>query len=144
MARKTKSWAEKMVSGPPHIDVIDKPFAGIPAGTRLLISSPAAVSAFVTRRLPAGQTMSIPELRAALARDAGAQATCPLTTSIFVRIAAEAAWDELEAGAALAEVTPFWRVVDPDSALAKKLRCGPQWVAQQRAAELASQKRGKP
>jgi hypothetical protein len=144
VARKTKSWAEKMVSGPPHIDVTDKPFAGIPAGTRLLISSPAAVSAFAKRQLHAGQTMGMPDLRAALAREAGAQATCPLTTSIFVRIAAEAAWDELEAGASLTTVTPFWRVVDPDSALAKKLRCGPQWVAQQRAVERKVAKKCSP
>lgn len=79
----------------------------------------------------------MPALRLALAKDRGAEATCPLTTSIFLRIAAEAAWDEMEAGAALANITPFWRVVDPKSDLAKKLRCGPDWIAHQREMEAA-------
>lgn len=67
--------------------------------------------------------------------EAGAQAACPLTTSIFLRIATEVAWDELPAGADIGTVTPFWRAVDPRSELAGKLRYGPDWIARQRAAE---------
>jgi hypothetical protein len=48
---------------------------------------------------------------------------------------AEAAWDEIEAGAPISEVAPFWRVVDPKSPLAKKLRAGSTWIEQQRLAE---------
>jgi hypothetical protein len=50
---------------------------------------------------------------------------------------AEAAWDEMGAGKATTEVAPFWRVIDPKSPLAKKLRAGPQWLEQQRLAEQA-------
>jgi hypothetical protein len=48
---------------------------------------------------------------------------------------AEAAWDEIEGGKAASDVVPFWRVVDPKSPLAKKLRAGSQWIEQQRLAE---------
>jgi hypothetical protein len=34
-------------------------------------------------------------------------------------------------------VAPFWRVIEPDAPLAKELRCGPQWIVQQRAAGSA-------
>jgi len=49
---------------------------------------------------------------------------------------AEAAWDEIEAGKATTDVAPFWRVIDPKSPLAKKLRAGGKWIEQQRLAEL--------
>jgi len=137
MARKPKTWAEKMNAPEPHIEVTDKLFAGIPPGTRMLISSPGEVAAWLRERLPYGQTITVPDLRIALAKARGAEATCPLTASIFLRIAAEAAWDELEAGAKLADITPFWRAVDPKSDLAKKLRCGPDWIAHQRSMEAA-------
>ena len=60
---------------------------------------------------------------------------CPVSTSIFVRIAAQAALERLEAGADLSEVTPFWRLVEPDSKIAKKLSVDSQWIADRRAAE---------
>jgi hypothetical protein len=53
----------------------------------------------------------------------------------FLRTVAEAAWDQIEAGTPVTQVAPFWRVVDPASPLAKKLRAGSEWITQQRAAE---------
>jgi hypothetical protein len=50
---------------------------------------------------------------------------------------AEAAWDEICGGKATTDVAPFWRVIDPKSPLAKKLRAGVQWIEQQRLAEQA-------
>lgn len=137
VARKAKTWAEKMNVPEPHIEVMEKAFAGIPAGTRMLISSPVEVADWLRKNLPYGQTMALPDLRFALAKARGAEATCPLTASIFLRIAAEAAWDELEAGASLGDIVPFWRAVDPKSDLARKLRCGPDWIAHQRQMEAA-------
>jgi hypothetical protein len=75
-------------------------------------------------------------MRLELAKLHGADATCPVSTEIFLRTVSEAAWDEIEAGTPVTEVTPFWRVVDPKSPLAKKLRAGSGWIEQQRAAEL--------
>lgn len=135
MARKPKTWAEKMLAPPAHVERLEKNFGGMPAGALMLISTPQEVAAFVKDRVPRGETITIPELRVALAQAHGAVGTCPLTTSIFLRIAAEAAWDEMQAGASADDVTPFWRAVDPKSDLAKKLRCGPDWLAWQRATE---------
>jgi hypothetical protein len=50
---------------------------------------------------------------------------------------AEAAWDEMGGGKTTSDVAPFWRVIDPKSPLAKKLRAGVQWLEQQRLAEQA-------
>lgn len=66
-------------------------------------------------------TLSIQELRRRLARLGGADAACPVSTSLFLRTVSEAAWDDIEQGASAVEVAPFWRVVEPDSPLARKL-----------------------
>jgi hypothetical protein len=70
-----------------------------------------------------------------LAKRNRCDATCPLSTAIFLRIAAEVACEQVTAGAKPPNVTPFWRVVDPDSSLAKKLSCGAGWIAKQRGRE---------
>jgi hypothetical protein len=138
MTRKTKTWAEKMKTKPPHTAVLEKDFAGIPAGAKLLISSPLEIEAYLRERVPAGTTKDIPQLRRELAKRHKGDATCPLTTAIFLRIVSENAWDQIEAGAKHRDVAPFWRVVDPKSPLAKKLRAGPDWIARQRQTEAAS------
>lgn len=128
MARKT--WTQKFAGAkPPHISLLEKPFAGMPVGTRLLISSPEAIAAYI-RAIPSGETRSVIEMRQAFAEEAGADATCPTSSGIFLRIAAEAA---LEAPGA--SLLPFWRVIDPASPLAVKLSCGPDFVRDRRAEE---------
>jgi hypothetical protein len=54
---------------------------------------------------------------------------CPVTTAIYLRVVAEVALDDLGTGKPLDQVVPFWRVVTPDSKVAKKLSCGPDHVA---------------
>lgn len=54
--------------------------------------------------------------------------TCPITTGIFVRIAAEAAEEDLRKGKR--RVTPYWRVVRDDGSLIDKF---PGGVKAQRA-----------
>lgn len=133
MARK--SWQQKLAGGAaPHVEVLEKPFGGALPGARMLVSNPREVDAYI-RTLPVGTTASVVDLRTALARKHGADLACPLSTGIFVRIVAECALEELALGKPNSEVTPFWRVVDPKSPLAKKLSCGPDFVAQKRAAE---------
>lgn len=133
-----KTWAEKFEGAKPaHIAVLEKPFAGLPIGTKLLISTPKAIAAYMSA-VPAGETRTVETMRADLAKKAKADATCPMTVSIFARIAAETATDEMEAGKKPAAVTPFWRVIDPASPLAKKLRLGPDFIRAQRAVENPS------
>jgi hypothetical protein len=61
---------------------------------------------------------------------------CPVSTAIFLRILAEAAWNYLLAGKGAYEVTPFWRVVEPGSVIARKLRATDAWLRNQRQAEI--------
>ena len=42
----------------------------------------------------------------------GAEVTCPVTIGYHLRTVAEAAHEALERGAALADITPFWRVLN--------------------------------
>jgi hypothetical protein len=142
MPTKPKTWADKMKAKPPHTVRLDKDFAGVPAGSKLLISCPIEVEDYLRTGVPPGETRSIQQMRRELAARHGADAACPVSTAIFLRTVAEAAWDRLEAGAPTAEVAPFWRVVEPGSPLAKKLRAGSDWIAQQRAAEQAVARAG--
>jgi hypothetical protein len=114
---------------------LDKDFAGVPAGSRLLISCPLEIEEYLNSRVPLGETREIQQMRRELAAMHGADAACPVSTAIFLRTVAEAAWDDIEAGKPVTAVAPFWRVVDPKSPLAKKLRAGSSWIEQQRAAE---------
>jgi hypothetical protein len=136
--RAVKTWADKKRAKPPHTVTLDKDFAGVPAGSRLLISCPVELEDYLKKHIPPGTTKEIQQVRRELARLHGADATCPVSTAIFLRTVAEAAWDEIEGGKTAPDVAPFWRVIDPKSPLAKKLRCGGQWIEQQRLAESSA------
>lgn len=123
MASK-KSWVEKRDCGKaPHVTVIDKAFAGIPAGSKLLISSPLEIDAFV-REIPKGKQIEPAHMRQILAKRHKADATCPVSTGIFLRIVTEAALEEYNQGKLLGSIAPFWRIITPNSTLAKKLSIG--------------------
>jgi hypothetical protein len=92
--------------------------AKYPAG-RMLIASPLAMDAAL-RTVPAGRVVTMPALRADLARQFGADYTCPITTGIFLRILAEAA---LEDGRAPA--VPVWCVVRADGGCLDRIVGGP-------------------
>lgn len=130
-----KTWREKLNNGKsPHIELVEKPMMGLVPGQKLLVSTPLDVQHAIDK-LEKGHLASVPELRQALAREAGADTSCPMTTGIFVRIVAECAWDEVLEGKPAEKVTPFWRVVEPSSPLAKKLRCGPEFIRKMRELE---------
>lgn len=115
---------------------LEADFAGIKAGQMLFVGTPAIVDAYV-RRVPRGETRSIVRLRREIARQHRCSAMCPVSTAIFLRMVAEAAWEQFEAGADLGDIAPFWRVVEPDSVLAKKLRADSRWIALQREREAS-------
>lgn len=130
-----KTWSQKAQSAKPaHVAVLERPFAGVPVGATLFITSPAVVDAYM-RGIPRGQTRAMAAMRSDLARAHKADAACPVTSSIHARIVAEIAIEGLNAGAPMEAVTPFWRVVEPDGALAKKLSIGSAGVRRLRAAE---------
>ena len=113
---------------------LDKDFAGIKAGTLLFVGTPPIIDAYL-RKVPPGETRTIERMRRDLARAHQCDATCPVSTAIFLRIAAEAALENLQQGKASTEVSPFWRVVAPDSTIARKLPVDSAWIAHQRALE---------
>lgn len=115
---------------------LEKPFAGVQAGEMLYISTPREIDRIV-RGCPPGTTLEMTALREQLAEADDADATCPATTSIFLRIVAEAALVELADGAAIDEIAPFWRAIDPDAPLAGKLSCGREFIRERRAEEAA-------
>ncbi|HYT49255.1 MAG TPA: MGMT family protein [Pyrinomonadaceae bacterium] len=87
----------------------------------MLIPTPKLVDALI-RKVPKGKLVTVSELRRRLAADFAADVTCPLTTGIFVRIAAEAAEEDRANGRA--RVTPYWRVVKDDGSLNPKFPGG--------------------
>jgi hypothetical protein len=124
-----KNWDQRYSGArPPHVAVLEKPYAGLKAGQRLFIADPPLLDGRI-RAIPPGTLWDVATLRAELAREHGADATCPTSTAIFLRIVAERALEQ--AG----DPTPFWRVVAPDSPLAQKLSCGTDYIRHRRALE---------
>jgi hypothetical protein len=129
MAKKPTDWRKRFgAAKPPHVVMLHTDFAGVKAGNTMLISSPGDIAAYLAK-IPPGETRTMDRLRNELARKAGANAMCPVTTAIYLRVVAEVALRDLADGKPLDQVVPFWRVVTPDSKIAKKLSCGPDHVA---------------
>ena len=129
MAEKPTDWRKRFGGAkPPHVVMLHADFAGVKAGNTMLISSPGEIAHYVAR-IPPGETRTMDRLRNEMARKAGANAMCPVTAAIYLRVVAEVALQDLAEGKALDAVVPFWRVVTPDSKLAQKLSCGPDHVA---------------
>ena len=130
-----KSWMQKLSGGKPaHVEVLTKPFAGAPEGARMLIATPLLVDEYM-RAVPKGDRRTMARMKGDLASAHGADVCCPISTSIFARIAAEAALERTEMGAPLSEVTPFWRVIEPDGKVAGRLSCGADFIRSQRDRE---------
>lgn len=80
----------------------------------MLIPRPLDVDAEM-RGVRKGRLTTVSRLRARLAERAGADIACPLTTGIFMRIAAEAAEEDRAAGKR--RITPYWRTIRDDGRL---------------------------
>ncbi len=102
----------------------------------MLISSPADIAEYLAK-IPRGERRTIARMRSDMARRASADAMCPVTTAIYLRIVAEVALADLGAGKDLAEVPPFWRLVGAGDKLAKKLSCGTDGLAHLTALDAA-------
>ena len=69
--------------------------------------------------------MIITQIREGLAKESHADSTCARVTGIFVRIAAEAAEEDLREGRkGKKEITPYWRVLKKDGSLNPKFLGG--------------------
>ena len=117
-----KSFREKMdnPSLPKLVAVPQKWRERYGKGT-MLVPSPREVDDLI-RKVPRGRLTTVSQLRDSLAHAHGADVTCPLTTGIFVWLAAHAAEEAAREGKH--RITPYWRVVKDDGSLNPKFPGG--------------------
>ena len=130
-----KTWTEKLNCGKkPQLKKNDKPFAGIPKDSMMYISTPEEINSYIMN-IPKGVTITPKQMREDLAKSNHTDYTCPVTTGIFLRIVAEAAYEKYSISKKTDEITPFWRVIEPNAKVAEKLACGIQFISKQRSLE---------
>ena len=130
-----KSWREKRDTDKVYqIKLIEKRFADIQPGSRMLIATPKIIDNYI-KNIAVGDHVDLSTLRNDLAEQFDADKTCPVTTGIYLRIVSEAAFEEFLQDCDVNAVTPFWRIVDVNSALAKKLACGLDFLREQQKRE---------
>lgn len=114
---KTRKTAREKLEIEREPEVVDDPRGR----GRMLIPKPLDVDSLM-RKIPKGYLVTVEQIRERLAKDFHADFTCPLTTGIFIRIAAEAAEEDLSIGEK--EITSYWRVIKTDGSLNQKLPGG--------------------
>ena len=106
---------------------------GVMVDQTMLLPSAEAIARQI-QAVPAGETRSLADLRAALAMQYGAEATCPVTTQRMIKIVAAKSVADHQAGR---RAVPFWRVVDPDKPNSNKLAGGREFILARRKDEQA-------
>ncbi|MBA8900120.1 hypothetical protein [Phyllobacterium sp. P30BS-XVII] len=130
-----KSWAEKLnASGPFEVKPVPVNIAGMKAGEIMLVPTPRLVDDFI-RTLPKGRHMDVKTLRQAMAKQHGAEVTCPITLGFHLRTVAEAAFEDYQRTGDICSVTPFWRVLDSSTSTVSRLSFGAAFVTEQRLNE---------
>jgi hypothetical protein len=98
---------------------------------RMLYPSQALLAAAIADLPRGGGTLSA--VRQSMAVRYGAAATCPVTTQRLLRSIAAAVVTAWESGDHA--VTPFWRVVDPETPTARLMAGGSAFIRARRAEE---------
>ena len=133
--RVKMSWIDKRDSDLSYkIKTSTKSFADVEEGSKMLVATPLIIDSYI-KKIPFGTVINLSTLRDDLAHEFQVDTTCPVAAAIFLKIVANASYEELSLGIDISEVAPFWRVVDPDSKLAKKLNCGIEFIINQRIKE---------
>ena len=129
------SWIDKRDSDYSYkIKTSTKSFSDVEEGSKMLVATPLIIDSYI-KKIPFGTVINLSTLRDDLAHEFQVDTTCPVAAAIFLKIVANASYEELSLGIDISEVAPFWRVVDPDSKLAKKLNCGIEFIINQRINE---------
>jgi hypothetical protein len=116
MPKTSRTWREKLEKEQ-LLKIVEDP----QGRGKMLIPRPLDVDALM-RQVEKGRLVTVDQIRERLAKDCRADLTCPLTTGIFMRIAAEAAEEDLREGKT--DITPYWRVVKADGSLNDKFPGG--------------------
>jgi hypothetical protein len=101
-------------------------------GGAMLISCPRDIDALM-RQPGHGALTSAADIAKHLAAKHKADVTCPMTTGIFINVAAGAAQELRAAGAK--NITPFWRTLKSDGALNEKFPGGTDYQRRMLEAE---------
>jgi len=123
-----KSWTEKYHNGKePLVAASIRKVSGFPPGSQMLIPTPSQVDDYIWS-IPCGETRTTAQMAKDLAASAGADLTCPMCCGLFLRICAEKAYEEFEAGSPSGSITPFWRMISATPQIRKKLSFGSEFV----------------
>jgi alkylated DNA nucleotide flippase Atl1 len=117
--KKRKSWQEKLADSkdlPKVVEIKEKMRKRWGTGT-CVIPAPMEV-AEIMGKIPKGKLITINEIREFLARKHGATIGCPITTGIFVWVAAHAA--EQAASEGKRDTSPYWRTLKSGGVINEK------------------------
>jgi hypothetical protein len=106
-----KTWADKLAKA-----------KGLPKkvkarGKKMVVPAPKDIDRLM-KKPKKGKLITVNMIMGRLSKKYKTQTCCPLTTGIFVWIAANAAQEELDSGKKI--VTPFWRTLKSDGSLNPK------------------------
>ena len=119
MAKLRKTWQEKLADSkdfPRVVEITEKMSKGWGTGT-IVIPAPMEVDE-IMKKVPEGKVITVNQIRETVARKHGATIGCPLTTGIFIGIAARAA--EEAAAEGKKNTTPYWRTLKSKGELNEK------------------------
>lgn len=88
---------------------------------KMLVPKPLDVDALI-RKIRKGKLVTVSQIMKRLAKDFHADIACPMTTGIFIRIAAETAEEDLSKGKK--QITPYWRALKLNGSLNEKFPGG--------------------
>jgi hypothetical protein len=122
---KKKTWKEKLydVKNLPKVEEIPAHLKNKWGAGTMVISAPAEVNE-IMKMVPEGKLITIAEIRKMLAMKHKSTIGCPLTTGIFVNIAAHAAEEDKVEGKK--NITPYWRTLRTGGELNEKFPGGIQ------------------
>jgi alkylated DNA nucleotide flippase Atl1 len=99
---------------PKIVDITDQPEAVARyGGTKMLIAAPLQYNATMAQ-IPEGKVITSDQIRAHLAKEAGADFTCPLTAGIFINVCAHASAERES------DKIPYWRTLKAKGELNEK------------------------
>ena len=97
------------------VKILEKNFSDLKAGQKMLISSPEKIAEYI-KKIPEGRQKTAKEMRLDLAKETGADNSCPVSTGIFIRKAIEEHGKEI----------PYWRLIDENHPVVNKLKLDPR------------------
>ncbi len=121
-------WNEKLAKkAEPKVKHIEKRFSDIEEDSDMLVATPKIFEEYVNR-IPEGEFVDIKQIRKELAKKFKADATCPVTTGLFFTHRRRICFRKISKWTKISQLTPFWRVISPNSSLAKKLSFGTEFL----------------